>query len=151
MAAHAASASSTPTPAPASPAAPATTTGSVAVADAEEGQMISVQVDVDPALASSIPANADLIVFARAKEGPPMPLAVKRMPAGRFPVTVMLSDSDAMMPSMKLSSFPQVYVTARISKDQDVRISAGELEGIGEALSINGEALATRVTINVQH
>ena len=44
-----------------------------------------------------------------------MPLAVKRLRLQDLPVTLSLSDADAMMPSMKLSSFDQVIVGARVS------------------------------------
>ncbi|RCU44535.1 c-type cytochrome biogenesis protein CcmI [Corallincola holothuriorum] len=139
-----------------SPAAAASKSTPVAEAAAPQskevqGQQLSVVVKLAPELRSQLPTNGNLVVFARAKDGPPMPLAVKRMPLGNFPVKVVLSDSDAMMPAMKLSSFPEVYVTARISVDQDVKLSAGELEGIGDALSLNGEPYATSVTINTKH
>ena len=48
-------------------------------------------------------------------QGPPMPLAVKRLQLKDLPVTLSLDDDDAMMPSMKLSSFDQVVVGARVS------------------------------------
>ncbi|GAA5213997.1 c-type cytochrome biogenesis protein CcmI [Corallincola platygyrae] len=118
---------------------------------APSGQELSVIVKLAPELRESLPSSGNLVVFARAKEGPPLPLAVKRLPIGNFPVKVVLSDSDAMMPEMKLSSFPEVYVTARVSKDQDVRLSAGELEGIGDALSLNGEPQNTTVVISTKH
>ena len=45
-----------------------------------------------------------------------MPLAVKRLTVADLPVTVELSDADAMIPSMKLSAFDKIVVGARISK-----------------------------------
>ena len=44
-----------------------------------------------------------------------MPLAVKRLSLADLPVRLQLSDADAMMPTMKLSSFDQVIVGARVS------------------------------------
>ena len=44
-----------------------------------------------------------------------MPLAVKRFTLAELPVSVTLSDADAMMPAMKLSGFEQVVVGARVS------------------------------------
>ena len=45
-----------------------------------------------------------------------MPLAVKRYQVSDLPVSLELSDQDAMLAEMKLSSFQQVVVQARISK-----------------------------------
>ncbi|MOA22030.1 hypothetical protein D3C78_1425580 [compost metagenome] len=45
-----------------------------------------------------------------------MPLAAKRVTVAQLPIEVELSDSDAMMPSMKLSSFPEVQLVARVSR-----------------------------------
>ncbi|WP_424798528.1 c-type cytochrome biogenesis protein CcmI/CycH, partial [Pseudomonas viridiflava] len=55
-------------------------------------------------------------IFARAFDGPPAPLAVKRITVAELPAEVELSDADAMMPQLKLSNFPQVQLVARVSR-----------------------------------
>lgn len=79
----------------------------------------------DEALAASDPEHA-VFIFARASNGPPMPLAVARAQVKDLPITVELNDSMAMMPAMKLSQFPSVLVGARISKTGNAIAEAGD-------------------------
>ncbi|WP_017445165.1 c-type cytochrome biogenesis protein CcmI [Gayadomonas joobiniege] len=62
-----------------------------------------------------------LWLFARSGNAGP-PAAVKRISLAQieFPMTVSLSDADAMMPSLKLSLLEQVVVTARLTQTEDV-------------------------------
>ncbi|MBS0431763.1 MAG: hypothetical protein JSS21_05085 [Proteobacteria bacterium] len=87
-----------------------------------------INVKLDPKLASKVAPNDTLFVYARAVEGPPMPLAVARIRASSLPSTVTLTDAMAMTPQRKLSSFPQVEVVARISPSGDALPHAGDLE-----------------------
>ena len=61
-----------------------------------------------------------LFVYVQAAEGPKAPLAVKRIMNPTFPLTISLSDSDAMMAQMKMSQFPVIKVSAKLSQDADV-------------------------------
>ncbi len=91
--------------------------------------VIRVKVALADALKEKMDPNATLYVFARALQGPPMPLAVQRMKAGELPVELSLDDSMAMMEQMRLSNFPQVRVGARISKSDTAMPQSGDLEG----------------------
>lgn len=74
--------------------------------------------------------NSDtLFIYARAMNGPKMPLALVKMTAGDLPTTVTLDDSVSMMPSMTLSSMEQVEVIARISKSGQAVMQSGDLLG----------------------
>ncbi|WP_300581240.1 c-type cytochrome biogenesis protein CcmI [uncultured Pseudoalteromonas sp.] len=90
---------------------------------------ISITVDLDSALADSQPQNGTLFVFAKAASGPQMPLAVVKMTEYSFPLTLTLSDSNAMVEGLNLSSVDKIILTARLSKDATVVTSSGELEG----------------------
>lgn len=103
------------------------------VADASNSE-ISITVDLDPALADSQPQNGTLFVFAKAASGPQMPLAVVKMTEYSFPLTVTLSDANAMVDGLNLSSVEQIILTARLSKDATVVTSSGELEGKSDVL-----------------
>lgn len=95
---------------------------------------ISITVDLDSALADSQPQNGTLFVFAKAASGPQMPLAVVKMTEYSFPLTVTLSNSNAMVEGLNLSSVDKIILTARLSKDATVVTSSGELEGKSDVL-----------------
>jgi cytochrome c-type biogenesis protein CcmH len=79
------------------------------------GRQLNVQVDINDELRARADPSTAVFVYAKAMQGPPMPLAVKRLQLQDLPLTLSLGDADAMMPSMKLSSFDQVIVGARVS------------------------------------
>ena len=77
---------------------------------------ISGRVSLSPALAARVAAGDTVFVFARAAEGPRMPLAILKRSVGELPLSFTLDDSMAMTPEFKLSKFPSVVVGARVSK-----------------------------------
>jgi len=89
---------------------------------------ISVTVKLDPILAAKVQPADTLFVFARAVDGPPMPLAVARLKASGLPAKITLTDAMAMTPALTLSKFPKVSVAARISKSGNAMPQAGDLE-----------------------
>ncbi|MFK0089454.1 c-type cytochrome biogenesis protein CcmI [Pseudomonas sp. NPDC090755] len=80
------------------------------------GPRLKVRVELAAALKDKVKPDDTVFIFARASAGPPMPLAAKRVTVAQLPIEVELSDSDAMMPNMKLSSFPEVQLVARVSR-----------------------------------
>jgi cytochrome c-type biogenesis protein CcmH len=99
---------------------------------------LTVNVTVADHLLADLDGSEALFVFARAAEGPPMPLAVSRMRVSDLPLTVVLDDSMAMAPGLKLSSFDSVVVGARISRSGRPTASSGDLQGFSEALPVDG-------------
>ncbi len=100
---------------------------------AKTGATVTGKVVVAPDVAAKVAPGDTLFVFARAKEGPRMPLAVLRVPApkpGAFPFTFELSDAMAMAPGLSLSSFAEVVIEARISKSGNAQLQSGDLSGI---------------------
>jgi cytochrome c-type biogenesis protein CcmH len=93
---------------------------------------LKVKVSLAPALAAKLPADASLFVLARQAGGPPMPVAVEKLPARDFPVTVTLDDGDSPMPTMKLSQLDRVEVLARVSASGDATPQAGDLEAVAK-------------------
>jgi hypothetical protein len=88
---------------------------------------VSVHVSLSSALAGKASPGDTVYVFARAPDGPPMPLAVVRKTVADLPVDVVLDDSMAMMPSRTISSFGQVIVQARVSKSGNALPQPGDL------------------------
>ncbi|MFO7579018.1 c-type cytochrome biogenesis protein CcmI [Nitrosomonas halophila] len=115
-----AEAAAEPTPAPSSSGLPS----------------ISGSVTLDASLRERVSLADTLFVFARAKEGPKMPLAILRVQAKDLPVTFTLDDGMAMTPAMKLSSFPEVVIGARISRTGQAVPASGDLEGYSQPVKI---------------
>ena len=106
----------------------ASATASAAAAAAPPSGITGV-VSLSPMLAAKVAPNDTVFIFARAAEGPRMPLAILRRKAGELPIHFTLDDSTAMSPEMKLSKFAQVVVGARISKSGNAMPQPGDLTG----------------------
>ncbi len=89
---------------------------------------IPVEVTLAPELAGQAPDDATIFVFARALQGPPMPLAVVRRKLSELPLKLSLDDSMAMMPRLRISAFPKVKIEARISLSGQARAASGDLQ-----------------------
>jgi cytochrome c-type biogenesis protein CcmH len=116
-----ASAATAPSPASAAP-------------EAATGPQVNVNVRLADNLAAQVSSNDTLFVYAKAASGPPMPLAIVRTTAGQLPLSVTLDDSQAMMPQMKLSSFNQVIINARISKTGNATPGSGDFQGVSKTI-----------------
>lgn len=93
------------------------------------GMSIRVKVTLADSLKAKAAPDDALFIYARAAEGPPMPLAVAKKRASDLPLEVVLDDSMSMMPGMTLSSFPRIVIGARISKSGRPTTSPGDLQG----------------------
>ncbi len=91
--------------------------------------VISGTVELRADLAGKVQRNDTVFIFARATEGPRMPLAVFKGYVTDLPISFTLDDSMAMRPQLKLSGFDQVVVVARISKSGTPTPQSGDLEG----------------------
>lgn len=90
---------------------------------------IEVSVQLDPKFAREFSADTPVFVFARAVDGPRMPLAVVRTTVGRLPQTLTLDDSKALSGGAKLSAFREVRIVARVSPDGQAMPEAGNVQG----------------------
>lgn len=81
-----------------------------------EQARIRLRVELADSLKGQVQPGDSVFIFARAVDGPPAPLAVKRVTIADLPIEVELGDADAMMPQLKLSNFAQVQLIARVSR-----------------------------------
>ncbi|MDT8383974.1 MAG: c-type cytochrome biogenesis protein CcmI [Gammaproteobacteria bacterium] len=101
------------------------------------GPSISGVVHLDESLMLQAAVGDTLFVYARAATGPRMPLAIVRKTVKDLPLEFTLDDSMAMNPSMKLSSFQQVVVGARISKSGNAMPQPGDLQAVSQPMDVN--------------
>jgi cytochrome c-type biogenesis protein CcmH len=105
------------------------------------GASVSGEVSLSPALAAKVAPGDSLFIFARATNGPKMPLAIMRLQAKDLPAKFSLDDSMAVMPAMRLSNFPEVVVGAKISKSGSATPQSGDLQGVSEAVKIGANGV----------
>ena len=103
-------------------------------------------VSLSPAMKDKVSPEDTVFVFARAVEGPPMPLAVARVRVRDLPYRFALDDSMAMSPALKLSAFPKVVVTARVSKGGSAIAQPGDLQGASAPVA--NDAAAVNIVID---
>lgn len=113
------------------------------------GAGIQGKVSLAPALASRIQPDDTVFIFARATEGPRMPLAILRRKASELPITFTLDDSTAMSQEMRLSKFPWVVVGVRVSRSGNAMPQSGDLLGQSGAVRV-GDGTLSLVIDNVQ-
>ena len=100
---------------------------------------IQVQVTLSPELADKVTQDWSLFIYARALNGPKMPLAASKHKVGDLPLEVTLDDSSAMMPKLKISNFEQVLVGARISSSGNPIAVSGDLTGEVSPVLVTGD------------
>ena len=105
------------------------------------GPGVSGKVTLGAGLKGKAAPGDTLFVFARAAQGPKMPVAIARLQVKEFPVSFTLDDSSAMSPAMKLSSLPEVVVGARISKSGNATPQSGDLEGFTPPVKVGSSGV----------
>lgn len=97
-------------------------------------------------MASKVAPDDTVFIFARAAQGPRMPLAILKRKASELPIRFVLDDSTAMSPALQLSRFAQVEVGVRVSKSGNAMPQSGDLVGQAGPLATGAANLV--ITIN---
>ncbi len=106
---------------------------------------ISGTVTISDTVSSNVNPNDTLFIYARAETGPKMPLAILRLKASDLPAVFTLTDEMAMTPAMKLSSFPNVIIEARISRSGQAIPSSGDLQGLSNPVKVGANNVAIMI------
>jgi cytochrome c-type biogenesis protein CcmH len=129
---------------PAASAEPAA--GGAAQPAVSAGAGVRGRVVLSGALASKAQPGDTVFVFARAAQGPKLPLALLRRQVKDLPFEFVLDDTMAMVPEYTLSKFTPVVVGARISRSGDAIAAAGDLQGFSQPVPAG--ASGVKITID---
>jgi cytochrome c-type biogenesis protein CcmH len=135
------------TTAPAPPQTSAPTPSAMAAVAGEAG--VSGTVSLAPALQNRVAPEDTVFVFARAADGPRMPLAVLRKKAKDLPLQFKLDDSMAMSADTRLSTAGRVVVGARISKSGNPMPQPGDLQALTPAAAVGASGLHIEINEEV--
>ena len=103
------------------------------------------KVALSPKVKSQAGPDDTVFIFARAVDGPPMPLAVQRVKVRELPVAFALDDSMAMAPGLTLSAHPRVVVVARISRSGGPSAQPGDLQGSSGPVANDAQAVSVTI------
>jgi cytochrome c-type biogenesis protein CcmH len=133
-----------PTPEAAPEAAPpAVAATPPAAAEASAG--INLEIRLDPELAARLQGPTPMFIIARNPEGGP-PLAVIRSNSAELPISVQLTDANAMMEGVTISDQPQLELIARVALSGSPAQRPGDL--FGTVNYVRGNSGPTRITID---
>ena len=102
---------------------------------------LSGTVRVSPKLRDKFGPEDFVFIYARAAQGPAMPLAVLRRRARELPVQFALDDTMAMAPGMSISAHPRVVISARISRSGNAKPEAGDLQGASKPVANDAKGI----------
>lgn len=106
---------------------------------------VAGSVDLAPALKAKAKPDDVVYIFARAAQGPRMPLAIVKVQVKDLPAKFVLDDAMAMTPNFRLSAFPEVVVGARVSKSGTANPKSGDLEGLSKPVKVGARGIAVTI------
>jgi len=106
---------------------------------------VAGHVTLAPELARQASPNDRVFVFARAAQGPKMPLAMLTRQVKDLPLDFVLDDSSSMTPAMKLSSVDSVVLVARISKSGTAEVHPGDLQGVSDPIPVGTSGAQVKI------
>ncbi|MDN0124017.1 c-type cytochrome biogenesis protein CcmI [Yersinia aleksiciae] len=124
---------------------------SIAQAKSQAGQetaTLGIEVSLSSDAARKLPQQGTLIISVTDGENP-VPVAVKQLPLSRFPLSITLDDSNAMMPERLLSSLQQVKVRARISLDGTANPQPGDWFGESSVQNFDGKGQPQTIHVEI--
>ncbi len=96
---------------------------------------LQISVDVSEQVRQKFDATDTVFVYAKAKQGPRMPLAAQRLTLAALPAVIILDDSMAMVEGLNLGAFDEVVISARVTKSGSAIAQSGDFIGHIDVLS----------------
>jgi len=99
---------------------------------------LSINIALSTSAKRMLPQNG--VLYISVTDGvSPVPVAVKRVPLSHFPLTLVLDDSNAMVPERLLSAQHQLQVRARISRDGSAKPQKDDWFGLNSVANFTGK------------
>ena len=102
------------------------------------------------ALKAKAAPDDTVFIFARAVDGPPVPLAILRKRVADLPIDFTLDDSMSMSPDMRISRFDNVIIGARVSRRGYAKREAGDLEGFSKPVKVGSTGIKVLIDAEVR-
>ncbi len=110
---------------------------------------ITGTVDLAPGFRTGVSDQDTVYIFARADQGPPFPLAVKKAQVKDLPLHFVLDETMGVMPGASLAGHNHVLVGARISKSGNATPQPGDVESSVSAVEVGVGQVS--LTLNSLH
>ncbi|WP_280156104.1 hypothetical protein [Piscinibacter sp. XHJ-5] len=119
-------------------------------APAAAGAQVSGTVSLAPSLKGRVSPQDTVFVFARAPDGPRVPLAILRKRVADLPLAFTLDDSLAMSPAARLSGASRVVVGARVSRSGNAMPQPGDLQGLSSPVGVGTSGLQIEIAETIK-
>lgn len=121
-------------------------TSEQAATAAVSGRQVSVQLTISPELAEYYKTGT-LFVFAKAVDGPPLPLAVQKLAVFNGTQTIELSEAQAMQQGWTLANAERIQISARLSLSGQVLNDENGPQVQSEVLNFNEPKLSLSLSL----
>jgi cytochrome c-type biogenesis protein CcmH len=96
---------------------------------------LQIHIDIDENLKEELNKNAIVYIFAREENKTGPPLAVRKVTVNDLPIDLQLDDSNAIIPSHKISLATNIIAGARISLSGSANRAIGDYEALSGSLT----------------
>ncbi len=101
-----------------------------------QGKILTIEVVLDNNLSQHVSSTDTVFVTAKAANGPPAPLAIRKLTVGNLPQIVHLSNAHSMIEGMTVDQFEDIVIQARVSKSGTAQRSSGDI--VSDSIQISG-------------
>jgi cytochrome c-type biogenesis protein CcmH len=97
---------------------------------------VVINVDLSDRLQQEEFKNHYLMIYVKAAQGRPMPIAIQKIKLKDFSGKVTLTDENSVMPSRKLSQSTQVLAVVRVSQSGAAMRQAGDIQVLSSVINV---------------
>ena len=104
---------------------------------------VTVKVEISDKILATRSADDYLMIYVKAAQGRPMPIAIQKLPIKAFTGQIVLSDMNSVMSEKLLSQHDQALVVVRISTTGGAMKQADDLQVVSEVVRIADNPIVT--------